>query len=469
MLETIGFFKPSNALAGGFGHGNAVALSADGTTLAVGAPLDRSVGNTINGPGTQDGGSMNGAAYVFRKSASGWALEAFIKSSNNGGQHRFGESLSLSGDGNTLVVGAPQESSGATGVNGDKFNTSGSYSGAAYVFVRNGTQWTEQTYLKPSNTYAMYFGRGISISRDGSTIAVGAPNEGCGGPGINNSQCFPSEASSGASYIFARSGDSWVVEAYVKASNPGLGDEFGYAVSLSADGNTLVVGAPYESSAATGVNGNQNDNSLSQAGAAYLFTRAAGTWTQRAYVKASNPQTSASFGYAVRVNDAGTRLAISAPFSSNPGAASGAVYIFDAANSAWTQAARLAASNSPPFFITPGYGSSLAFDASGDQLIVGNENEQSASVGVDGNQNDASVIGAGAAYLFARTSDGWQMTKYIKAPNTGGSDFFGSSAACSADGSTIALGARSESSNALNVGGDQTNNDDPVSGAVYLY
>jgi hypothetical protein len=129
----------------------------------------------------------------------------------------------------------------------------------------------------------------------------------------------------------------------------------------------------------------------------------------------------------------------------------------------------LAAPNSRPFFITPGYGSSLAFDASGDQLLVGNENEQSASVGVDGDQNDTSVIGAGAAYLFARTSDGWQMTKYIKAPNTGGSDFFGSSAACSADGSTLALGARSESSNALNVGGDQTNNDDPVSGAVYLY
>jgi hypothetical protein len=111
----------------------------------------------------------------------------------------------------------------------------------------------------------------------------------------------------------------------------------------------------------------------------------------------------------------------------------------------------------------------LAFDASGDHLIVGNENEQSASVGVDGNQNDTSVIGAGAAYLFASTSNGWQMTRYIKAPNTGGSDFFGSSAACSADGATLALGARSESSNALNVGGDQTNNDDPVSGAVYLY
>jgi FG-GAP repeat protein len=460
MLGTIGYFKPSNALAGGFG--NAVALSADGTTLAVGAPLDNSVGNTINGPGTQGGGFMNGAAYVFRKSASGWALEAFIKSSNNGDQHRFGESLSLSGDGNTLVVGAPNENGGSTGVDGDKTNTNGTHSGAAYVFVRNGTQWTEQTYLKASNTvYPMSFGRSVSISRDGSTIAVGAPDE-SGGPG-------PNTASSGASYVYARSGNSWVVQAYVKASNPGVADNFGFSLSLSADGNTLVVGALFESSAASGVNGNEADDSLSQAGAAYLFTRLAGTWTQRAYLKASNPEAAAIFGYSVRVNDAGTRLAISAPFSSNQGAESGAVYVFDASNGAWAQQERLAATGSPPFFSTPGYGVSLAFDASGDQLIVGNENEQSAANGVEGDQSDDSTIGAGAAYLFARTNGGWQMQRYIKASNTGSGDFFGSSAACSADGATIALGARSESSSALNVGGDQTNNNDPVSGAAYLY
>lgn len=460
MLGTIGYFKPSNSLAGGFG--NAVALSSDGTTLAVGAPLDNSVGNTINGPGTQDGGFINGAAYVFRKSASGWALEAFIKSSNNGDQHRFGESLSLSGDGNTLVVGAPNENGGSTGVDGDKTNTNGTHSGAAYVFVRNGTQWTEQTYLKASNTvYPMSFGHSVAISRDGSTIAVGAPNE-SGGPG-------PNTANSGASYVYARSGNTWAVQAYVKASNSGGADEFGYSLSLSSDGNTLVVGAPFESSAASGVNGNEADDSLSQAGAAYLFTRLAGTWTQRAYLKGSNPQALAIFGYSVRVNDAGARLAISAPFSSNQGAASGAVYVFDASNGAWAQQQRLAATGSPPFFSTPGYGVSLAFDASGDQLIVGNENEQSAANGVEGDQSDDNMIGAGAAYLFARTSGGWQMKKYIKASNTGSSDFFGSSAACSADGTTIALGARSESSSALSVGGDQTNNNDPVSGAVYLY
>lgn len=468
MLGTIGYFKPSSSLAAGFG--NAVALSADGTTLAVGAPLDNSVGNTINGPATQGGGFMNGAAYVFRKSAAGWALEAFIKSSNNGDQHRFGESLSLSGDGNTLVVGAPNENGGSTGVDGDKLNTGGTHSGAAYVFVRNGTQWTEQTYLKASNiVYPMAFGQSVSISRDGATIAVGAPNESCSGPGIDNTLCPPGQPNSGAGYVFARSGNSWTVQAYVKASNPGLTDQFGFSLSLSSDGNTLVVGAPLESSAASGVNGNEADDSFSQAGAAYLFTRLAGAWTQRAYLKGSNPEAMAIFGHSVRVNDAGTRVAISSPFSSNQGAASGAIYIFDASNGAWAQQERLAATGSPPFLATPGYGVSLAFDASGDQLIVGDENEQSAANGVDGDQSDDGTIGAGAAYLFARTSGGWQMKKYIKASNTGSGDFFGSAVGCSADGTTIAFGARSEASSALNVGGDQTNNNDPVSGAVYLY
>lgn len=467
MLKTVGYFKPSSSYGGGFG--SAVALSADGTTLAVGAPLETSIGNAINGPATA-GGFMNGAAYVFRQSATGWALEAFIKSSNNNQQHRFGEALALSGDGNTLVVGATGENGGSTGVDGDKQNTTGSHSGAAYVFVRNGTQWTEQTYLKASNmVYPMSFGQSVSISRDGSTIAVGAPNETCGGPGINNTQCFPTEASSGASYVYVRSGATWVLQAYVKASNPGLTDNFGYSLSLGSDGNTLVIGAIGEESAAPGVNGNQADNSLHQAGAAYLFTRVGVTWTQRAYVKSSDPEFSALFGYSVGVNDAGTRIAVSAPFSSNTGAGSGAVYVFEVANGAWAQQARLTVNDSPPFFVTPGYGKSLSFDASGDHLVVGNENEQGVTNGIDGEWSDQSLIGAGAAYLFAKTSNGWQMRKYIKASNTGGSDFFGSAVATSADGATIAVGARAESSTALNVGGDQANDNDPISGAVYLY
>src|SRR5712691_5847162 len=84
--------------------------------------------------------------------------------------------------------------------------------------------------------------------------------------------------------------------AYLKASNTKANDHFGnggalegHGVALSGDGNTLAVGAPYESSGAKGVNGNQNDNSVYSAGAVYVFTRAASGWTQQAYLKASNP------------------------------------------------------------------------------------------------------------------------------------------------------------------------------------
>jgi hypothetical protein len=471
MVASIGYIKPSNALGAGFGSGRALALSADGMTLAVGAPLENSVGTQINGPGTQSGGFMNGAAYVYRRSANGWALEAFIKSSNNNSQHRFGDALALSGDGNTLVVGATGEGSGATGVNGDRFSTSGTWSGAAFVFVRNGTQWSEQTYLKATNTiYPMAFGTSVSISRDGSTIAVGAINESCAGAGINNTQCLPMQgAHSGAVYVYARSGNTWVAQAYVKSSNPGASDYFGSSTSLSADGAVLAVSAQGEASAASGIDGNQADNSLDQAGAVYLFTRAAGVWTQRSYIKASDPQAYALFGYAIRLNDVGDRLAATAPLVSNTTVGSGATYVLESTNGIWQQRATLRATNAATFFITPGYGVSLAFDATGDTLIVGNENEESSSVGVDGNQIGTGLIGAGAAFLYVRTGATWQLNRYIKASNTGGSDFFGSSVASSADGAVIAIGARSESSAALGVGGDQTNNQDPVSGAVYLY
>jgi hypothetical protein len=298
---------------------------------------------------------------------------------------------------------------------------------------------------------------------------VGAPEEGCGGAGINNPQCFPTQSASGAAYIYARSGNTWVVQSYVKASNPGVSDRFGFSISLSADGNTVAVGAVGESSAAPGINGNQADDSLTHAGAAYVFTRTAGTWTQAVYLKASNPVTYSSFGAAIRLNDAGTRLAASAPNAPNTGLGNGAVYVFDRTGSVWAQQALLPATNGPTFIVTAGYGISLAFDAAGDSLIVGNELEESAARGVGGDQTGSGVIGAGAAYLYARIGASWQLQKYLKASNTGSLDYFGSSVATSADGATIAIGARSESSNALGVGGNQANDNDPVSGAVYLY
>src|SRR5690606_34801582 len=99
-----------------------------------------------------------------------------------------------------------------------------------------------------------------------------------------------------------------VDEAYIKASNTGEGDQFGYSVSLSGD--TLAVGAYFEDSAAIGVNGDQADNSAGASGAVYVFRRSGGVWTQEAYLKASNAEAGDLFGYSVSLS--GDSLAIGA-------------------------------------------------------------------------------------------------------------------------------------------------------------
>jgi hypothetical protein len=131
-------------------------------------------------------------------------------------------------------------------------------------------------------------GMGLAISSDGNTIAVGAPHESSSARGINGNEGDDSAYNAGAVYVYGRSGGRWTRQAYVKASNTGAGDYFGSFVALSADGNTMAVSAHWESSAATGVNGNQGDDSLPQAGAVYVFTRSGTSWTQQAYLKASN-------------------------------------------------------------------------------------------------------------------------------------------------------------------------------------
>jgi hypothetical protein len=86
----------------------------------------------------------------------------------------------------------------------------------------------------------------------------------------------------------AASASAWKQAAYVKASNPRAGAQFGYAVALSSNGRTLAVGSQMEESAATGVNGNQNNHSMFSAGAVYIYARTGDRWAQQAYVKASN-------------------------------------------------------------------------------------------------------------------------------------------------------------------------------------
>jgi hypothetical protein len=165
----------------------------------------------------------------------------------------------------TVVVGARCEDSGTTGVNSTP-NESATDSGAAYVFVRSGGIWSQQAYLKASNTgESDEFGSSVAVSED--IVVVGACLECSGTTGVNSS---PNESAfrSGSAYVFVRSGGIWSEQAYLKASNTGANDEFGSSVAVSAD--TVVVGAPYEGSDTTGVNSTPNEDA-SCAGAAYIF------------------------------------------------------------------------------------------------------------------------------------------------------------------------------------------------------
>src|SRR5262249_6428205 len=209
--------------------------------------------------------------------------EAYLKASNTQAGDQFGWAVAISGD--TAVVGAHLESSNATGVNGDQANNSSIQSGAAYVFVRGDAGWSQQAYLKASNTgIGDHFGHAVAIL--GDTIVVGAPFEG--------------SIATGAAYVFVRNGTVWSQQAYLKASNPDLNDQFGFSVAVS--GNTIVVGANLHSSGAAGVNGDQNNNSALQSGAAYVFARNGSTWTQQAYLKASNPGVNDEFGFSVGIS-----------------------------------------------------------------------------------------------------------------------------------------------------------------------
>src|SRR6185436_14457186 len=131
----------------------------------------------------------------------------------------------------------------------------------------------------------------------GNTLAVASYLESSGAAGINGNQMDISMDSAGAVYIFTRTGANWAQQAYVKASNPGEGDQFGFAVALNSDGNTLAVSAIEEASKATGINGDQKDDSMPGVGAVYVFSRASAKWAQQAYVK---PEAAGRlFGYGV--------------------------------------------------------------------------------------------------------------------------------------------------------------------------
>ncbi len=391
------YLKASNAGSSDF-FGVSVAISGD--TIVVGANGEASNATGVDGDGSDNSAQSAGAAYVFVRTGSTWTQQAYLKASNSEAFDSFGVAVAIAGD--TVAVGAIGESSNATGIGGNQADNSAAGAGAAYVFVRSGSTWTQQEYLKASNAESGdSFGAAAALS--GESLLVGASLESSGATGVGGNQADNSAPFSGAAYVFTRSGSTWSQEAYVKASNTDSNDSFGAVLAL--DGDTAVVGAFAEDSKATGVNGNQSDNSLRSAGAAYVFVRSAATWSQQAYLKASNSGKDDIFGATVSV--------------------------------------------------------------SGDRLVVGAYGEDSKATGIDGNQGNNSSGDAGAAYFFARTGVTWSQLAYAKASNTGAGDNFGLAVGISGD--TAVIGACQEDSSAINVDGNEADNSAAGAGAAYVF
>jgi hypothetical protein len=364
-----------------------VALSGD--TLAVAARYEDSGAAGVNGDETDNSADNSGAVYVFTRSGGVWSRQAFIKASNPNVSDWFGQGLALSGD--TLAVGASREASSATGINGNQADNSASGSGAVYVFTRTSGSWSQQAYVKASNAAAAD-GFGSAVALEGDTMAVGASGEDSGATGVDGNPADESASASGAVYVFARTAGAWSQQAYLKASNTGADDLFGAEVALSGD--TLAVNAPSEASWASGVNGNQADNSVSNAGAVYVFVRSGTSWRQQAYLKSNAPAAGQRFGSSLRVD--GDHLLIGCPTESSPATQSGAAYLFSRRDGEWSQLAYLRAPNADAMDY---FGMGVAI--SGGTVVVGAYLEDSAATGIDGDMSDNSLDGAGAAYVWS--------------------------------------------------------------------
>jgi hypothetical protein len=330
-----------------------------------------------------------------------FAEQAYAKASNTGEQDRFAQSVAISGD--TMVVGAPYEDSNATGIDGNQTDNSAADSGAVYVFTRSAGVWTQQAYIKqPSGDHsgsADLFGLAVDV--DGDTLVVGAPQEDSNVSGAVNAASFPAAwgntglGASGAAYVFKRTGATWAMEAFLKASNVQNGDAFGTSVAISGD--TVAVGAIYEQSGT----GDEADNSMHASGAVYTYTRSGVTWSFEKYHKATNITNGDQFGISVDID--GDFMVVGSPQedgdgtginpADNSGAGgSGAAYIFERSGT-WNSGVYVKASNT-------GGGDQFGHDVAikGSTVVVGASRE----AGNGSDESNNSSWGAGAVYVFTQ-------------------------------------------------------------------
>ena len=355
---------PKPVVFAGFGS----AVDIDGDTCVIGAP-------------EQPGG---GFAYVFTRSPTGiWFLQSVLSPADPGG--KFGTVVAVEGD--RIAIGAPSHFHEPTGNSG----------GAAFVFERSGTTWTQQAELLASDPHSND-SFGGSVALDGDTLVVAAG----GGDGV--------VANTGCVYVFTHAGGVWTEAVKLFAADGSAGDAYGTSVAL--DGDTLLVGTPRDSDLGT------------LAGAAYVLTGSGATWTQQTKLFASDASAFDGFG---GVSLSGDTAAIGAP-TANPMAGSeiGAVYIFTRTGGIWTEQAALHAPDAEPH---DRFGTGL--EVEGDRLVA------------TALFNDAMGNASGAAYVFERSAATWTQTAKL-IPTDGSASDDDTMGAVGLSGDTLIVGAHGD-------------------------
>jgi len=357
--------------------GNSVSI--DGDYAVIGAVWD------------DENGYASGSAYIFHKNGTGWIEQTKITASNGSTEDRFGHSVSISGD--YAIVGAPY------------YDDILENTGEAYIFHRNGTNWTQQARLAVADVAEEdLFGWSVSISGDYAVVgAVDADDNG---------------SASGCAYVFHRNGTSWILQEKLTASDGEQWDNFGQSVSIS--GGYVVVGAHW------------NDNDGTRSGSAYIFRRSDGFWLEEAKITASDADDEDWFGHSVSIS--GDYAVIGAYGGDDDGSNSGAAYIFHRSGTNWTEQAKIIASDGEQF-------DNFGYTAS----ISGNY----AAFGAAGYGNN------GAAYIFHRSGTDWTEDTKLTASDGESDDWFGRSVSISG---YYAL-----------IGAWQDDDNGPGSGSAYLY
>ena len=245
-----------------------------------------------------DNGAQSGSAHVFTRTGSVWTQLTKLLPSDGVADARFGFSIALDGD--TALIGAE----------GDDDN--GLQSGSVYVFTRAANVWTETAKLLAADG-ASGEGFGASVALDGDTAVVGAAADDDNG------------AASGSAYVFTRTAGVWAEQAKLLAADGMADDQFGASVALS--GETVLVGAYTD------------DDNNTTGGSAYVFTGTGGVWTEQAKLLPSDGSAIDNFGISVAV--VGDTAVIGTRLDDDNGLNSGSAYIFTRAAGVWTEQTKL--------------------------------------------------------------------------------------------------------------------------------